>query len=139
MCHHRCSSQISVPIDTVVFVLASLTLLVGCQSSAWFPSQDCGVARNVHINGVVQTMEDTPIQGANIVLRSKQQVECQNSVAIEDVLLVSDEGGRFEYTIPFLAEDDTLEMIVTAEGYQDFSLDYLTYTDFDGRIIVTMQ
>jgi len=103
------------------------------------PSQDCGSFTDVSVNGVVQNEQGVPIPNADFVLLSKGELYCPNSVPIDDVHVTTDEDGRFSFILPFLAQDDTLEIAVVASEYEPYANYYLTYVDLKNELVITLQ
>ncbi len=120
-------------------ILAPIVATCGiCSLLRTMPVPDCGVATNVGVTGIVSNQDQKPIAGAEILIRSKQQTSCPNSVPIDDLLLITDQDGSFNGIIPHIAEDDILEVIVSADGYVTGHLSYVTYVDFESPLEITL-
>lgn len=102
-----------------------------CPSFGAMPVPDCGIATNVEVTGTVSDLNQNSIPGAEIVIRSEQRTGCPNTQPIDDLLLTTDQNGKFSGIISYVAEDDILEMTVSADGYVSEHFNSITYVRFD--------
>jgi hypothetical protein len=123
----------------LLYIVILAVAAFGCSAAQFMPSQDCGAFADVSVNGIVQNGQGVPISGAEVVLLSKKELHCPNSVPIDDVHMTTDDQGRFTFILPVLTQDDTLEMTVEASGYSSYTNNYVTYEDFKGDLVITLQ
>ena len=112
-------------------------MLLFSSCSDFIPMQDCGHVLNISVEGIVIDIDNQPIDNAEIQIRSKNQNLCPNAPEFETVVISSQADGTFNHIIDGMSEGEIIIFIVSADGYNSFSL-WGTYPIFDEEIEVQL-